>query len=472
MPLTLSSSVRQSLTSYAQKYAVDPGVAMGIAQVESGGNQNAVSSKGAVGIMQLKPSTFYSLKNSEGQPFTDINDPQQNMEAGVVYLAQQYQTFGDWPTAAAAYNAGPGAVKAAGGIPPYNETQNYVRKVANLAAQAGSTSSNNTPQNLQNTLNQRGGDPLAPATAVAGQVLTGDEAAALLDSMAVTLQIDQGLDEKPWFKDTGLVTGNPRIRANVQPVSFVVYLDRAMGQMLHVPTSSSTASVTPVELQLNTSLRDISIQSKHVYNRTPSRTGMHVTLWGMQPDMITGNGSTGVFMNQFGLTDFFSVANMTDDVAQLVSNGFRHTAGGGIQATADNIVGSLNLNDPSEAFRVAAQDAFVEFLKLFQMNGNVWHYTASYQGGLSGQDQVRPNAWAPQKGISTFMEHSRNNDVMTRGYIGMKYRNTVYLGYFKALSWTQDADKPFQWNFNFYFQVERTYSALYVANYTSSSTGA
>jgi hypothetical protein len=328
---------------------------------------------------------------------------------------------------------------------------------------------------LQNTLNQQGGDPLAPASSVAGQVLTGDEASALLDTMAVTLQIDEGLDEKPWFKDTGLVTGNPRIRANVQPVSFVVYLDRTMGQMLHVPTSSSTASVTPVELQLNTSLRDISIQSKHVYNRTPSRTGMHVTLWGMQPDMITGNGSTGVFMNQFGITDFFSVANMTDDVAQLVTNGFRHTfqqstASGSAQDTANRVIGNLDLNDPSEAFRVAAQDAFVEFLKLFQMNGNIWHYTASYQGGLSGQDQMRPNAWAPQKGISTFMEHSRNNDVMTRGYVGMKYRNTIYLGYFKSLSWEQSADRPFSWNFNFTFQVERTYSALYVANYTTAST--
>jgi soluble lytic murein transglycosylase-like protein len=109
--LTLTDSVRQSLTAYAQKYAVDPGVAMGVAQAESGGNQNAVSSKGAVGIMQLEPSTFYSLRNAEGQPFTDINDPQQNMEAGVVYLSQQYKAFGDWPTAEAAYNAGPGAVQ-------------------------------------------------------------------------------------------------------------------------------------------------------------------------------------------------------------------------------------------------------------------------------------------------------------------------------------------------------------------------
>jgi len=49
---------------------------------------------------------------------------------------------------------------------------------------------------------------------------------------------------------------------------------------------------------------------------------------------------------------------------------------------------------------------------------------------------------------------------MTRGFVAMKYRNNVYLGYFKTLSWTQDAENPFQWHFNFTFQVEKTYTAL------------
>jgi hypothetical protein len=291
----------------------------------------------------------------------------------------------------------------------------------------------------------------------------------------VSTQIDYGLDETPWYDMIGdgrLITGNLHIRQTVQPVSFVVYLNRSQDQLLHNPATGK-----PIVLQLNTSITSFELQSKHVYTRTPSRTGMHITFWGMQPDLITGTGSTGVFMNQFGITDFFSVANVTDDVKQLVQSGFARTFAGNINgvssgtstgavqvfnvtnAQADNIISKISV-DPKTAFRVAAQDAFIEFLKLFQMNGNVYFRSLNYKGSYTGQDQQNFNAWSEKTGATSFEQVARNNDVMTRGFVAMRYRNNIYLGYFKSLSWTQDADKPFSWDFNFVFQVERTVTSL------------
>ena len=62
----------------------------------------------------------------------DPADPRQNLEGGARYLMQQYRTFGTWKLALAAYNAGPGAVRKYGGVPPYAETRNYVKVIAGL----------------------------------------------------------------------------------------------------------------------------------------------------------------------------------------------------------------------------------------------------------------------------------------------------------------------------------------------------
>ena len=149
------------------------------------------------------------------------------------------------------------------------------------------------------------------------------------------------------------------------------------------------------------------IASKHVYNRTPSRTGMHITLWGMQPDLISGSGTTGVFMNQYGITDWFSTAQINDEIAKLVGAGF-----------SNNPDTERAINQNPEAYRVAAQDCFVEFLKLFQMNGNVWYRTDSYNGTMGEQEQQAPNGWSTKVGASSFQQHGRNNDVMTRRVCG------------------------------------------------------
>ena len=112
--------------SAAQRYAVDPKLVSAVAEVESGGNQNAVSPAGAVGVMQLMPETAASLGVN---PY----DMKSNVEGGAKYLREMLDTFdGDVKKAVAAYNAGPDAVKAYGGVPPYAETQNYVTSVLDI----------------------------------------------------------------------------------------------------------------------------------------------------------------------------------------------------------------------------------------------------------------------------------------------------------------------------------------------------
>lgn len=97
-----------------------------VARAESGYNPNAISPKGAIGIMQLMPATAASLN-------ADPHNPEQNVEAGARFLRElliQYKNHPDQlRLALAAYNAGPGAVKRYNGVPPYRETQLYVEKI-------------------------------------------------------------------------------------------------------------------------------------------------------------------------------------------------------------------------------------------------------------------------------------------------------------------------------------------------------
>jgi hypothetical protein len=91
-------------------------------RVESAYNQGAVSRAGAIGLAQLMPATAKDLG-------VDPQSPVQNLDGGARYLLQQMRAFGTVELALAAYNAGPGAVKRHGGIPPYPETQSHVVKV-------------------------------------------------------------------------------------------------------------------------------------------------------------------------------------------------------------------------------------------------------------------------------------------------------------------------------------------------------
>jgi soluble lytic murein transglycosylase-like protein len=118
------------ITAAAKKYGLDPALLAGLVKQESGFNPTAGSPAGARGLTQLMPAT------AAGLGVTDVLDPIQNLDGGAKYLRQQLDAFGgDVTRALAAYNAGPGAVQRYGGVPPYAETQNYVRAVqANAAA--------------------------------------------------------------------------------------------------------------------------------------------------------------------------------------------------------------------------------------------------------------------------------------------------------------------------------------------------
>jgi soluble lytic murein transglycosylase-like protein len=112
------------------RHAVPAEVVEAVAWQESRFNHAAVSSKGALGVMQLLPTTASDLG-------VDPSDLKGNIDGGAAYLAQQIRRFGDLRLALAAYNAGPGAVQRYGGIPPYAETQTYVRAIlARLGAVA------------------------------------------------------------------------------------------------------------------------------------------------------------------------------------------------------------------------------------------------------------------------------------------------------------------------------------------------
>jgi soluble lytic murein transglycosylase-like protein len=113
----------------AAKYNVDPALLRGLIRQESNFNPNAGSPAGARGLTQLMPGTAAALG-------VDPSVPAQAIEGGAKYLRQQLDKFGGDPAKAlAAYNAGPGAVQRYGGVPPFAETQNYVRKVLAYAAE-------------------------------------------------------------------------------------------------------------------------------------------------------------------------------------------------------------------------------------------------------------------------------------------------------------------------------------------------
>lgn len=106
----------------AREHEVPEGIFLGLVQQESAWQPAAVSPAGAVGLAQLMPATAAALG-------VDPYEPEQNLEGGARYLRDQYQRFGAWPLALAAYNAGPESVERYGGIPPYRETQSFVRCV-------------------------------------------------------------------------------------------------------------------------------------------------------------------------------------------------------------------------------------------------------------------------------------------------------------------------------------------------------
>jgi len=118
--------LEELIQTTAARHHVDPALVRAVMETESGGNPTAVSRKGALGLMQLMPTTAIQLG------VKNVFSPDDNLEAGVRYLRSMLEHYnGDLDKSLAAYNAGMGAVDRAGGVPRYRETRDYVRKVTN-----------------------------------------------------------------------------------------------------------------------------------------------------------------------------------------------------------------------------------------------------------------------------------------------------------------------------------------------------
>jgi soluble lytic murein transglycosylase-like protein len=126
LPSEAPPDVRQLVDAAADKYGIDPRFLHGVAAQESAYRPDAISPAGAIGVMQLMPETAEAYG-------ADPYDPAQNVDAGTRYLRDLLLMYKDarnqLSRALAAYNAGPGAVARYRGVPPYRETQQYVRKI-------------------------------------------------------------------------------------------------------------------------------------------------------------------------------------------------------------------------------------------------------------------------------------------------------------------------------------------------------
>jgi hypothetical protein len=132
MPNAYAENLDKMARKAAQKYGVDASLVCAIINQESRWKQNAVSHVGAIGLMQIMPSTG---RDACGLSTIELYDPSQNINCGVYYFSEQLKRFGSAKLALCAYNAGPHRVDQYNGCPPFNETRNYHKKI--LAAWKG-----------------------------------------------------------------------------------------------------------------------------------------------------------------------------------------------------------------------------------------------------------------------------------------------------------------------------------------------
>lgn len=132
------ATLEELVKKYADKHGVPADLFYALVGQESAGKNGRTSTKDAMGLSQIIPSTFEAQSKKIGLKNADVWNPEHNLDVGASYLKEQLVKYGDTATALAAYNAGPGAVDKYGGIPPYRETRNYVAKIRENISKARS----------------------------------------------------------------------------------------------------------------------------------------------------------------------------------------------------------------------------------------------------------------------------------------------------------------------------------------------
>jgi hypothetical protein len=242
-----------------------------------------------------------------------------------------------------------------------------------------------------------------------------------------------GLNNTPWWKLEGALVGNPALRRVPDAISFMLTLPpRDTGDYL----TTVQGGQEKVVVRLNVGLQSIGQGASHQNSVEPTATGLLLNLWDSKPDMITAAGTTGTFMNAFGITSLMSATGSPAASAFLST----------LVATFGNRNAAATQN--ANGLRVAAQDAFMELWALFKNNGIIRYHPQAIQDAAENGLMVN-NA----TNLSGYQMRHRLGDVLGSGYVAMIYKDRTLMGRFKSFDLTANADSPYRWDFNFTFRV-------------------
>lgn len=471
------------IASTASNYGVSPALLSRVIGIESGGNPNAVSSTGVQGIAQITQDTWKTW--NPGIPYS--TDPQAQLNTAAQILSSYNTTYnGNQALVGVAYNGGPGVAnyaqnlmnqgvdqntaiaQAAAHYYPNNiakqqEVSNYAAKMTGGSTTALATTATGQPASqVLNTTQYTGGvdDTNVPMVEnITGDTIDNQNVLTLVTS--TSFSTTSGLNVAPWYNDPNLVYNNSRLKQKLIPIQFTIALPD--GSVLGPTATQATV------LRLNASLKSHEISQSHNMVQTPTRTGLMITMWGQEPDLVTGSGTTGAFINQVGLTQLMSTSILSTNLKNAISNALISVPTNGHNNSTGNISSGIALNalaNQTSALRVAAEDAFMELLMLFKNNGVVYYPQVS----PASINQGEPAAWSSSSGMNSYQIASSNGDVRAKGYVNFIFGNDIYFGYFKSLSWRISADKPFEWDFDFVFKVQQSYTQDYVPVSSSNTS--